>query len=66
MVPEPRRRKEPTLEEGTFLTFPDIYKLEPIEIEDFMNIPVAITQNNGHEQKTHGTLKLRDIMRKMW
>jgi len=59
-----RKRKDPNFTEGTFLIFPDEFKIDPIQIDDFMNIEVGYTQNNGHRQKTRGVLRLRDIVKK--
>ena len=59
------RKRDPTFEDGTFITFPETFKVDPIEIEDLMNLEVGVVQNNGHRQKTRGNLTLRDIMLKM-
>ena len=59
-----RKRRDPTMEEGTFLVFPEI-NIPPMELEDLLDLDVNLVQNNGHQNKTHGALKLRDIIRKM-
>ncbi len=59
------RRKNPTMEEGTFILLPHEVFIEPIEIDDFMGLNVSIVQNNGRTNKTKGRMTMGDLMRKM-
>jgi len=59
------KKKDPQFcDEGTFLIFDDGFKIDPIKIDDFMNLEVGVTRNNGSRQKTRGNLTLRDIFQK--
>lgn len=59
------KRKNPTMDEGTFILFPHEIFIEPIELDDFMSLNVSVVQNNGHTNKTKGKMRMKDIMRKM-